>query len=268
MGLPRESVKPFDPDTPSVARVWDYWLGGNNNFPADRELAEKMLEINPLAAQMAQENRQFLGRAVSYVARRGVRQFIDIGAGLPTAPSTHDSVQQADPGAKVAYVDNDPIVIAYARVLLAMTQGVVVVPGDMRHQATILTDTQLTSVIDLVRPVCVLLSGVLHFLDAGAARHVATAFTRAVAPGSYVIISVGTGQDEVAGPFTAAYSPAPLYVHSPVEIMAFFDGLELVPPGLVPAGSWIGGAAAPGLPARQAAFLAGVGRKTPVPTGP
>src|SRR5215472_3474655 len=83
MGLPRESVKPFDPDTPSVARVWDYWLGGNNNFPADRELAEKMLEINPLAAQMAQENRQFLGRAVSYVARRGVRQFIDIGAGLP-----------------------------------------------------------------------------------------------------------------------------------------------------------------------------------------
>src|SRR5215469_4324423 len=268
MGLPRESVKPFDPDTPSVARVWDYWLGGNNNFPADRELAEKMLEINPLAAQMAQENRQFLGRAVSYVARRGVRQFIDIGAGLPTAPSTHDSVQQADPGAKVAYVDNDPIVIAYSRVLLAMTQGVVVVPGDMRHPAAILTDTQLASVIDLVRPVCVLLSGVLHFLDAEEARDVAIGFTRAVAPGSYVIISVGTGQDEVAGPFTAAYSPAPLYVHGPDEIMTFFDGLELMPPGLVPARDWNGGAAALRLAARQAAFLAGVGRKAPGPTGP
>ena len=268
MGLPRESVKPFDPDTPSVARVWDYWLGGNNNFPADRELAEKMLEINPLAAQMAQENRQFLGRAVSYVASRGVRQFIDVGAGLPTAPSTHDSVQQADPGAKVAYVDNDPIVIAHARVLLAMTQGVVVVPGDMRDPAAILADTQLTSVIDLASSVCVLLSGVLHFLDAGAAHGVATAFTRAVAPGSYVIISVGTGQDEAAGPFTAAYSPAPLYVHSPGEIMAFFDGLELVPPGLVPARAWSGSAVPPRVVARQAAFLAGVGRKAPGPTGP
>jgi len=268
MGLARESVKPFDPDTPSVARVWDYWLGGKNNFPADRELAEKMLEINPLAAQMARENRQFLGRAVSYVARRGVRQFIDIGAGLPTAPSTHDSVQQADPGAKVAYVDNDPIVIAHARVLLAMTQGVVVVPGDMRDPAAILADAQLTSVIDLAGPVCVLLSGVLHFLDAGAARDVATAFSRAITPGSYVIISVGTGQGEVAGPFTAAYSPAPLYIHGPDEIMAFFDGLELVPPGLVTARDWNGGAAAPRLVAQQATFLAGVGRRAPGPNGP
>jgi len=268
MGLPRQSVKPFDPDTPSVARVWDYWLGGNNNFPADRELAEKMLEINPLAAQMARENRQFLGRAVWYVAGRGIRQFIDIGAGLPTAPSTHDSVQRADPAAKVAYVDNDPIVIAHARVLLAMTQGVVVVPGDMRDPAAILADAQLTSVIDLARPVCVLLSGVLHFLDAVAARDVATAFTRAVAPGSYVIISVGTGQDEGAGPFTAAYSPAPLYIHSPGEIMSFFDGLELVPPGLVSPGGWNGGAAALRVVGRQAAFLAGVGHKAPGPTRP
>ena len=168
----------------------------------------------------------------------------------------------------MAYVDNDPIVIAHARVLLAMTQGVVVVPGDMRDPAAILADAQLTSVIDLARPVCVLLSGVLHFLDAVAARDVATAFTRAVAPGSYVIISVGTGQDEEAGPFTAAYSPAPLYIHSPGEIMAFFDGLELVPPGLVSARAWNGGAAAPRVMARQAAFLAGVGRKAPGLTAP
>src|SRR5215469_10117539 len=267
MGLPRESVKPFDPDTPSVARVWDYWLGGNNNFPADRELAEKMLEVNPLAAQMARANRQFLGRAVSYVASRGVRQFIDVGAGLPTAPSTHDSVQQADPGAIVAYVDNDPIVIAYARVLLAMTQGVVVVPGDMRDPAAILADSQLTSVIDLASPVCVLLSGVLHFLDAGAARDVATAFSRAITPGSYMIISVGSGQDEAAGPFTAAYTPAPSYIHALTEIMSFFDGLKFVPPGLAPARGWKAGATAPALTPGQATFVAGVGRKAPGPTG-
>ena len=262
MELRHEGVKPFDLGTPSVARVWDYWLGGKNNFAADRELAEKMLEINPLAAQMARENRQFLGRAVSYVMGMGVRQFIDIGAGLPTALNTHNIVQRADPGAKVVYVDNDLMVIAHARALLAMAQGAVAVPGDMRDPAAILADAQLTSIISLADPVCILLSGVLHFLDAGAARDVATAFTRAIAPGSYVIISVGTGQDEVAGPFTAAYTVAPLYIHTPSEIMAFFDGLELVPPGLVPARGWEGGAAAPQLPPRQATFLAGAGRKT------
>jgi O-methyltransferase involved in polyketide biosynthesis len=267
MGLRHEGVKPFDPDTPSIARVWDYWLGGKNNFPADRELAEKVLEINPLAAQMARENRLFLGRAVSYVAGLGVRQFIDIGAGLPTVLNTHDVAQRADPGATVAYVDNDPIVIAHARVLLAMAQGVVVVPGDMRDPAAILADAQLTSIINLARPVCVLLSGVLHFLDAGAARDVATTFTRAIAPGSYVIISVGTGRDEAAGPFTAAYTAAPLYIHALGEIMSFFHGLELVPPGLAPARDWKAGATAPALTPGQATFLAGVGRKAPGPTG-
>jgi S-adenosyl methyltransferase len=267
MGLRHEGVKPFDPDTPSIARVWDYWLGGKNNFPADRELAEKVLEINPLAAQMARENRLFLGRAVSYVAGLGIRQFIDIGAGLPTVLNTHDIAQRADPGAIVAYVDNDPIVIAHARVLLAMTQGVVVLPGDMRDPAAILADPQLTSIINLADPVCVLLSGVLHFLDASTAHDVATAFTRTIVPGSYMIISVGAGQDEVAGPFTAAYSVAPLHIHAPGEIMAFFDGLELVPPGLVPARDWRVGATAAQLTSRQATFLAGVGRKPPGPTG-
>jgi hypothetical protein len=266
MGLRHEGLKPFDPDTPSIARVWDYWLGGKNNFPADRELAEKMLEINPLAAQMARENRLFLGRAVSYVAGLGVRQFIDVGAGLPTVLNTHDIAQRIDQGAKVAYVDNDPIVVAHARVLLAMAQGVAVVPGDMRDPAAILADPQLTSIINLADPACVLLSGVLHFLDASAAHDVATAFTRAIAPGSYVIISVGTGQDEVAGPFTAAYTAAPLYIHAAGEIMALFDGLELMPPGLVPARDWRAGAARPQPASREATFLAGVGRKAPGPT--
>src|ERR1043166_3953085 len=115
MGLDRPGVKPFDPSRPSIARVWDYWLGGKDNFAADRELAETMLQINPLAAHMARENRRFLGRAVTYVADRGVRQFIDIGAGLPTALNTHDVAQRTCPDAKVAYVDNDPMVISHAQ---------------------------------------------------------------------------------------------------------------------------------------------------------
>lgn len=254
-------MKPFDPGTASIARVWDYWLGGKDNFAADRELAEKMLAINPLAAQMARENRQFLGRAVTYVVGMGIRQFIDVGAGLPTALNTHDIALGANPGARVAYVDNDPMVISHARALLATAQGVVVVPGDMRDPGAILADPQLASIIDLAEPVCVLLSGVLHFLDASAARDVATAFTRAIAPGSYVIISVGTGQDEVAEPFSAAYTAAALYIHTPEQVMTFFEGMELVPPGLVPARGWRGGSPAPHLAARRPTFLAGMARK-------
>jgi O-methyltransferase involved in polyketide biosynthesis len=260
MGTRHKGVKPFDPGSPSIARVWDYWLGGKDNFAADRELAEKMLQINPLAARMARENRQFLGRAVAYAAERGVGQFIDIGAGLPTALNTHDSALRANPAAKVAYVDNDTMVIAHARALLAQTRQVVVVPGDMRDPGAILADPQLTGLIDLSQPVCLLLSGVLHFLDAKAAHGVATAFTAAIAPGSYVIISVGTGQAEVAEPFSAAYTAAPLYIHEPAEIMTFFEGLEMVPPGLVPARGWRGGAAPPKL-APRATFLVGVGYK-------
>jgi O-methyltransferase involved in polyketide biosynthesis len=261
VGLRHDGVKPFDPATPNIARVWDYWLGGKDNFAADRELAEKMLQINPLAAQMARENRQFLGRAVTYLTGQGIQQFIDVGAGLPTALNTHDIALRADPGAKVAYVDNDTMVIAHARALLAMAEGVVVVPGDVRNPEGILADPELESIIDLTRPVCVLLSGVLHFLDAREAREVATAFTRAIAPGSYVIISVGTGQAEVAEPFSAAYTAAPLHIHAAAEVMTFFDGLELIPPGLVPARGWMGGAPAPDLASQRATFLAGVGRK-------
>jgi hypothetical protein len=261
MGLRRAGVKPFDPKQPSIARVWDYWLGGKDNFAPDRELAEKMLQINPLAAQMARENRQFLGRAVTYIVGLGIRQFIDIGAGLPTALNTHDVAQRAAPDAKVTYVDNDPMVISHAEALLGKAPGVVVVPGDMRDPDAVLADPDLTALISLADPVCVLLSGVLHFLEAAAAREVARAFTRAIVPGSYMIISVGTGQADVAVPFSAAYTAAPLYIFSPDEVMTFFDGLEMIPPGLVPAHGWEGGAPPHKLAPRQATFLAGVGRK-------
>ena len=171
-------MEPFDTTRPNIARVWDYWLGGKENFAADRELAEKMLAVHPVSAQMARENRQFLGRAVSYVAARGVRQFIDVGAGLPTALNTHDIARRVDPEARVAYVDNDPVVISHARSLLAKSPGVIAVPGDMRDPGRILADAGLAELIDLAEPACVILSGVLHFADAGTARGVAAAFAR------------------------------------------------------------------------------------------
>src|SRR5579863_8642268 len=151
-------MEPFDPTKPNIARVWDYWLGGKDNFAADRELAEKMLAVHPVSAQMARENRQFLGRAVNYVADRGIRQFIDVGAGLPTALNTHDIARRVDTQARVAYVDNDPIVISHARSLLAKKPGVIAVPGDMREPGRILADPGLAELIDLAEPACVILS--------------------------------------------------------------------------------------------------------------
>jgi len=254
-------MEPFDPTKPNIARVWDYWLGGKDNFAADRELAEKMLAVHPVSAQMARENRQFLGRAVSYVATRGIRQFIDVGAGLPTAVNTHDIARQADPHTRVAYVDNDPIVISHARSLLARSPGVIAVPGDMRNPGAILTDSALTELIDLAAPACVILSAVLHFADAGTAREVAAAFARAIVPGSYLIISVGSGTPSEGENFTSAYTAARIYIHSPAEVLSFFGNLELVPPGVVSVLGWYGNNPALGAEPRTSTFLCGVARK-------
>ena len=254
-------VEQFDPARPNIARVWDYWLGGKDNFAADRELAQKMVAVHPPSVRMARENRRFLGRAVSYVAGRGVWQFIDVGAGLPTAVNTHDIAQRIDPRARVAYVDNDPVVISHARNLLTKSPGVIAVSGDMRDPGGILADAGLTELIDLTEPVCVIMSGVLHFADAATARGVTAAFTRAIAPGSYLIISVGSGAPSEGDAFTSAYTAARVYIHQLPEIVGFFDGLELVPPGVVPVRGWSGDGLAPSLKPRTATFLGGVARK-------
>ena len=254
-------MEPFDPTKPNIARVWDYWLGGKDNFAADRELAQTMLTVQPISALMARENRQFLQRAVGYVAQHGVRQFIDVGAGLPTVLNTHEVAQDVDPQARVAYVDNDPVVISHARSLLARSPGVIAVPGDMRDPARILADARLADLIDLAEPACVILSAILHFADAATAREVGAAFARAIVPGSYMIISVGTGSRQEGENFTSAYTAARIHTHTAEEILSFFDGLELVPPGLVPVQAWYGDGLAPDIEPRTANFIGGVARK-------
>lgn len=254
-------MEPFDPAKPNIARVWDYWLGGKDNFAVDRELAEKMLAVNPFSAVMARENRQFLGRAVRYVAEHGIRQFIDVGAGLPTALNTHDIARSVNPRARVAYVDNDPVVISHARGLLATGPGVIAVPGDMRDPEAILADAGLTKLINLAEPTCVILSGVLHFTDACTARTVAAAFAKAIAPGSFMIISCGTGSRSESENFATAYTAASVYIHSAEDLVGFFDGLELIPPGVTSVRSWYGDDPAPEVEPRTATFIAGVARK-------
>ena len=254
-------MEPLDVTKPNIARVWDYWLGGKDNFAADRELAKKMLEVHPVSAQMARDNREFLGRAVSYVAAAGVRQFIDVGAGLPTALNTHDIAQGVNVDARVAYVDNDEMVISHARSLLATSSRVVAVPGDMLSPERILADARLTGLIDLTEPVCVILSGVLHFTDAATARRVAAYFGKAIVSGGYLIISCGSGNRSEGEVFASAYSAARVYIHSRDEIESFFDGLCLVPPGVVPVGHWSGEGPISHGEIPTATFLGGVARK-------
>jgi O-methyltransferase involved in polyketide biosynthesis len=255
-------MEPFDTSRPNIARVWDYWLGGKENFAADRELAEKMLAVHPVTARMARENRQFLGRAVSYVASRGVRQFIDVGAGLPTALNTHDIAQHVNPQARVAYVDNDAVVISHARSLLAKSPGVIAVPGDMRDPGGILGDDGLAALIDLAEPACVIMSGVLHFADVGTARQVAAAFAGALVPGSYLVISVGSGNPTEGDNFTSAYTAARIYIHPLDDVVSFFAGMDLVPPGVVPVLCWNGDGVPLDRWPRTATFLGGVARKS------
>jgi O-methyltransferase involved in polyketide biosynthesis len=261
MALDSGSVSSLDTTKPNVARIWDYWLGGKDNFASDREQAELMLAINPLSAQMARENRQFLYRSVSHVAEQGIRQFIDVGAGLPTAVNTHEIARRVAPEAKVAYLDHDLLVVRHAEALLATSPGVIALWGEAADPEAILADPALNKLIDFTEPVCVVLCGVLHFLDVTAARETVATFVRSVAPGSYMIMSIGTGDPELGSDFAAAYKAANLRILSPEEFASFFDGLEVMPPGVVPARGWTACGQPLALGRREATFLVGVGRK-------
>jgi hypothetical protein len=253
----------FDASRPNIARVYDFLLGGKDNYAADRAEAARLLEVFPLLPLRARQNRLFLARAVSWLVRDcGVRQFIDIGCGLPTVQNTHQVARGADAGCRVAYVDRDPVVICHARALLS-APGVIAVPGDLADPAGILADPALGEVIDLAEPAAVIVAMVLHFMDAATARGITGAITGALAPGSFVVISAGSGDEQTGAMLARQYQAGPLYNHAPAQIGAFFGGLDLIPPGLAEAASWEPGRAAAPLPARLSGghILAGVGRK-------
>jgi hypothetical protein len=250
----------FDASKPSIARVYDVMLGGKDNFAADREVAAKLVAAYPLVAKWARDNRVFLGRAVRYAARRGVGQFIDVGSGLPTSPNTHEIARREVPGARVVYVDNDPVVISHIAALPATDDGIAAVQGDMRDPEAILAAPGL-AVIDMSQPVCVLLVSVLHFVDAPTARKVATGFMRPAPAGSYLALSAGTGDREFEEQLGPLYTAADAYNHSPEQIRGFFGDLDLIPPGLVAAERWQPGSALPQPPRPKAVMLAGVARK-------
>ncbi len=229
----------FDASVANMARVYDYLLGGKDNYAADRAEARRLLRIYPPLRAMARENRAFLARAVTWTAGQGVGQFLDLGAGLPTAQNTHQVARAVNPAAAVAYVDTDPVVLAHARALLATSDGVTAVAADLRDPAAILADPGLRAVIDPAKPVAVLLGAVLHFLDADAARQVTAGYAQDMAPGSCLVISVARYDDEtLAKQLAAEYTAGPFINHTPADIASFFAGLDMTGPGLTEAQTW------------------------------
>ncbi len=250
----------LDTSRPAIARVYDYWLGGKDNFDADREEAERLLQIYPDLRRLAQENRLFLRRAVHWLAAdRGIRQFLDIGSGLPTARNTHDVAQAAAPDSKVAYVDKDPMVVRHADALLAGSHDVIAVRGDAAEPAAILADPRVNTLIQPGRPSAVILAAVLHFFPLATARRIITEFAGLAAPGSYLIISVGSSGSRLAREYTAGT----LHDHSPDEIRTLLTGLEIIdPPGLVDALHWTPGTPAPA-PTRSGGHILAAVARTP-----
>jgi hypothetical protein len=232
----------IDKAKPSIARVYDYWLGGKDNFAADRELAERLAAMWPPWVEACRANRRFVGRAVTWAARQGISQFLDLGAGLPTRPSVHETARDADATARVAYVDNDPVVVSHTRALMTCSSAVTAARADLEHPAAVLATPEVGAVIDLSRPVCVLFAMVLHFFDAGTARAITAGYLERIAAGSVVVISCSRiDDDEILEAVRRDYSPGPVPNHSREAVLSFFQGLDVVPPGLVPADAWRGG---------------------------
>jgi hypothetical protein len=235
----RAPIRPFVPATePSIPRVYDYLLGGKDNFAADREQAVKLLKVFPRAAELTRESRQFQRRAVAYVAKAGIRQFIDLGCGLPTAPNTHETARDFQPDATVVYVDNDEQVLSHAQNHLARAAGVLSVAGDLQYPGEILYDWHIRKALDFCQPMCLVLTMTLHFYDAGTSRRIAAQFTGGIPDGSYVILSVGQLEGEAGEQFTAEYRAGRLHHHGQDEVASFLDGLEPVGPGITEARRW------------------------------
>jgi hypothetical protein len=242
----------IDTTRPHQARIYDYWLGGKDNFAVDREAAERALAVYPGLRRGVRAQRAFLANAVEYLARAaGIRQFLDIGTGIPTASNTHEVAHGVDPAARVVYVDNDPMVLAHARALLTgSTPGTTsYLDADLRDTATILAEA--ATLLDFREPIAVLLIGILQLIpDEDEPGTIVARLMEAVPPGSWLAIfhpasDILTEQMSEVARQVSARSATPTTLRSQAEVMRFFGGLELLEPGLVQVHRWRPGSPAP-----------------------
>ncbi|MGW0467983.1 SAM-dependent methyltransferase [Streptomyces sp. NPDC003027] len=246
------------------ARVWNYWLGGKDNYPVDRAVGDQVTGLYPSIGEVARADRAFLGRAVTHLAAdRGVRQFLDIGTGLPTADNTHEVAQRVAPDARIVYVDNDPIVLTHARALLTSSpEGVTeYVDADARQPERILRAAAKT--LDLGRPVAVMMLGILNFvLDTDEARTIVRTLMDAMPSGSHLVLTHPTLEPELGGEGNVAAmefwnenATPPITARTRAEFTSFLDGLDILEPGVVSCASWRFA------PASEVAQFGAVGRK-------
>jgi hypothetical protein len=261
----------IDISRPNVARIYDYLLGGKDNFAADRAAAKQLIAATPDMAGVVRDNRAFIGRAVRHLAgQAGIRQFLDLGGGLPTQTNVHEMAQEIAPEACVVYVDNDPVVWAHGQALLANGDRVAMVHADLRKPAEVLQHPDVLGLLDLAQPVAVVCASVLHFVpDEEEPHRIVAEYRGHMAAGSYLAITHGpivTAEEDptgIVGSVTSVYhqASAQLHVRSLPEIRRFFDGFDLVDPGLVWINEW---RPDPGVPAEgpPRSLRGGVGRKS------
>ncbi|GAA1961292.1 SAM-dependent methyltransferase [Catenulispora subtropica] len=260
-----ETMPQIDTGVPHSARIFNYWLGGKDNYPADREAGDRFREIFPEIVDLARSGRQFLVRTVRHLtAEAGIRQFLDIGTGLPTANNTHEIAQGIAPDSRIVYVDNDPLVLAHAQALLVGTpEGATdYIEADLDDPAAILSHAAKT--LDLRRPVAIVLMGILAHIDEHErALAIVEQLMSAVPSGSYLVIRDGTDTNAAYQEAISRYNQSgavPYNLRSPEQIASYFRGLELVEPGLVSCPLWRPDSTDIGTPV-ELAVLGAIGRK-------
>jgi hypothetical protein len=267
---PSWAPEDVDLDRPSIARVYDYYLGGTHNFAADRAFAEAVLTATPEVRTAAIGNRAFLSRAVRYLSERGIRQFIDLGSGIPTAGNVHEVLRETSAGGgKVVYVDLDPVAVAHSRAILDGVPDAAVVAGDLRKPAEVLANPALRGVVDFREPVAIMLLAVLHFVTPEEhPEDIVAGYAAASVPGSYLVISHAgpvTGRaltdDEKKSYEAYRNSPTPVTLRSASEVEALFGDLTIIEPGVVPAARWRPDGPTDRLPEASMLVSAGIGRK-------
>ena len=227
---------------PSVARVYDYYLGGSHNFASDRAFAREVLRVYPELTSISRDNRDFMRRAVLYLCAQGIDQFLDLGSGIPTAGNVHEVARTANRLARVVYVDHDPVAVTHSRELLSGVDGVVVIGADLRDSGSVIRDAVGVGGLDLTRPVAVLLVSVLHFIgDEQRPIELVAQYMNAMARGSYVALSHARSdgqRDAAATEQVYNRSPNPMRFRSTAEIRALFGDLTVIDPGVVHLPRW------------------------------
>jgi SAM-dependent methyltransferase len=235
-----------DPERPSIARIYDFYLGGNHNLPADREAARQVVEMMPELPDIMRVNRAFLRRCVRYLVESGITNFLDLGSGIPTVGNVHEIAQAVDPTSRVVYVDNDPVAVAHSKEILAGNDRALMVPADLRDATGVLNHPEVNRLLllGLGEPIAVLMSAVLHFVpDDDEAAALVASFRDSMAPGSYLLVSHASRSvesHERVGQAAEEYSRtvAPMKLRSLADVAALLDGFDLVEPGVVYCAQW------------------------------